>query len=263
MHIIPAHLADDGIRRGIGAVGDDADDLFRKRQFRRHQNRSGAHGDTDEKDLCLRPETLYGIVEPVQTVIPLLNAEGDGMAGAPALCPLFDRQEVVPLPAYDLRSAAEVPRRGPAVTMEADIQRCAVLLMVVLCMEFQIVMRADDDRLIRNCPDIVDHLQNPVPQRIQLRSVHDSVIVVLRFVRRMEREAVDPVTYRQKEKDQSEKNIQNNHGIIPDQTKISAVTNCLPFRELPPRAPTTAFPCPRIEMTSPSCTGVSGFKQTL
>ena len=95
LHLI-RDLSDDCFGRGIGAVGDDAFDIFRKIQFRGHQHRCSAHGDAEKNDLGIRAETLQSVSHPAENVPALLDSEGDGPALTFSMGPLIHQQQVVP-----------------------------------------------------------------------------------------------------------------------------------------------------------------------
>ena len=132
---------------------------------------------------------------------------------------LFDHQEIVSLAKNDLRAAAEVPGRGAAVTVEADIQRRTVVLMNISAAETEPVVGADRDRLIRQLPHGCDHRLDGRATRVSFWDDSDGEIVILRSVRRIKTETVDPETASEKQQKKNKQHKKNGHEITPEKQK--------------------------------------------
>ena len=216
MHV-PAYLPDDGEGRAVGTVGDDPADLRGKRQSGCHQDRRRTHGDPYQKDPGVRSEAFKRISDPVQAVPAFFNSEGNGMSPAGAVGTLFNHQQIVSLPENNLRAAAEVPGGSAAIAMEADVQGCAVMLMIVSAAEAEPVMGADRNRLIGKFAHGGDHRLDTGTARIFLWDNSDGKIVVLRPVRGIKAEAIDPAATAEKQQREKEQNKKNGHEITPKQ----------------------------------------------
>ena len=120
---------------------------------------------------------------------------------------LFDHQKIVSLAENDLRTAAEVPGRGAAVTVEADIQRRTVVLMDISAAETEPVVGADRDGFIRQLLHGCDHRLDGRAARVSFRDDSNGKIVVLRPVRRIKTEPVDPETASEKQQKENKQNI--------------------------------------------------------
>ena len=101
------------LRRGIAAVRPDAFYLGRQVKVRGHQHRGGAHGDAHKEQRRLSPKAAHRLMAPIQTVVPLPDAEGDGLPLALAVAALVYQQGPQPFlrqmvkPPLPSRSAVE------------------------------------------------------------------------------------------------------------------------------------------------------------
>ena len=93
------------------------------------------------------------------------------------------------------------------------------MLMVVPAAETKPVMGADRDRLIRKLAYGCDHGLDSGAARVSFRDDSDSEIVVLRPVRRIKAETVDPETASEKQQKENKHNKKNGHEITPEKQK--------------------------------------------
>ena len=213
MEALP-RLLDDLQRLGERAVGDDALDAVRQRQRGRHEHRGRAHRNADEEHFRLG-ETIVEVEHPREAVLALVDAEGDRVSLAGAVGALLDEEEVIAELGEHAAAAGEIARGRAAVAVEADGERCAVALMIIPAAQTQPVVRGDLDLLIRHGGELIDHAVDVLGLLLHAGGDRDGMVVVLRFVRGIEDEAIRPVGGGEEQHDQcSENDEESRHGIL-------------------------------------------------
>ena len=146
-----------------------------------------------QEDRLVFAETALGPADPVQAVVALLDAEGDGVAFAAAVGALLCHEDIVAGPEHDLDAAAEVPARCAAIAVEAEHERGVVALVVIAGAEDEPVVGTDLDRFVRDGVSRIDHLADLFAEDVHLGGVGDGVVIVLPVVRRIKDEAIGRV----------------------------------------------------------------------
>ena len=166
-----ADLFDDGCGGRVGGVCNDGTDRSGQIQFRSHQYRSCAHGQT-RKDNGGIGESVSCIICPGQAIHPFVDTEGDDCAIAIAVGTLVDDQRVVTQFPGQGMAAAAIPVRVTPVAVANNLDGCTVVQMIIPAMKFQTVMGPDADGFIRVLLHNMGHPVDMLPDCIVLGAVY-------------------------------------------------------------------------------------------
>ena len=211
MHVLLANLADDRLRRGIGAVRNDSDHIGGKLPFRRHQNRGSSHRDAGQKNRCVGTEALTGVFHPAQAVQPFPNAEGDGGSSAFSVGTLVYYEGILSGLPRQLVAAIKIPQGGAPVAVKLNLKRRAVPNMVVPGCQLCPILSGDGHSFKRNLIHLPNKRQHSLPLFFVLRTLRDGITIFRTLFRGIERSPVGISGNQNRQKKQSGTEIHDRH----------------------------------------------------